>query len=504
MPLFRSARPGPQTDVDPHYWKLPTSYSTSKPKDKPTVIPHPSIFSNAAIPTVADTNDVESILIYPDASHAAVHLALLDCFRKLWQSAEALDVEVDLPPEYNEKQTSTTAAASGPVRLPETKRWDLLIRLAITRFGVWWSKIRLVFTHASAYANHAGSKAQIQLTEGYLPPLDVLLVWYALMLDSDAYATTCQAMEDEVPGISNLCFPWMAIRKSIDMETMTFHLSKSAQNLFSTLSGQSADILTYLEGPPAYSEEPSYSFPIDLFDEVKKHETFIEEAYCTLWIRSPALRGSLGRWGAEYVKFQLAGPASATSAMGFSWPPFGVRLFWRTHRLYPRLYAAFLRETGEYEEEGAGNTAKMDTPKKPKVSQEQPCGCWTCERIRDELPQFTHSPAPYTAGTSSSSHPSSSSTKQQLSSLPKDVLWQIQDDLGFYYAVKKARELGKELPRRPPTRAELEAERVAKERQDKVGYLPGINEYVEIQPDGTRKIRRAKYANAWKGLGWAT
>jgi hypothetical protein len=506
MPLFHRARlalagssssSGTQIDADPHDWDLPTSYSTSKSKGKQPVIPSPRIFSNATVPRCSDINDAESILQYPDPSHAAVHLALLECSRKLRLSASALEVDVDRPPEYNEKPISSTA--SGPIRLPESERWNLLIKLAITRFGVWWSKLHLVFTHASAYASHGRKKAEVQLNESYIPPLDVLLVWYAFMLHSDSYITACQNLEDEVPGVSNLCFPWMAIRAVIDMETMTFELPRSAQNLFSTLSGQSADILKYLEGPPAYSEEPSYPFPLDLFEEVKKHEPFIEDAHSLLWIRSPAISGSLERSAAEYVKHQLAGTGDAVPESNL---PFGVRLFWRTHQLYPRLYSAFLDEAEVERGSDTGEAVGKDAKGQGEASRKPPCCCWTCERIRDDVPEFIRTRV--LPSTSPSSSNTLATMKEQLSSLSSDELRQIQDDLGFYNAVEKARRRGKTLPTRPPTPAELEAEKTAKERQDRVGYLPGINEYVEVLPDGTRKIRRSKYANAWRGLSWAT
>ena len=503
MPFFHRARlalsgsSSTQIDTDPHDWDLPTSYSTSKSKGPQTVIPSPRIFSNAAIPPCTDISDAESILQYPDPSHAAVHLALLECFRELRLSASALDVKVDLPPEYNEKPISSTA--SGPVRLPESERWNLLIKLAITRFGVWWSKLHLVFTHASAYASQGRKKADVQLSEPYIPPLDVLLVWYAFMLHSDSYVTACQNLEDDVPGVSNLCFPWMAVRAAIDMETMTFELPRSAQNLFSTLSGQSADILTYLESPPAYSEEPAYPFPVDLFEEVKKHDPFIEDAHRLLWIRSPAISGSLERSAAEYVQYQLTGTSGTVPEAKL---PFGVRLFWRTHQLYPRMYAAFLRETEAEEGGDTGEAVGKDVKEKGEDSHEPPCRCWTCERIRDDMPDFIHTT--YLPSASPSNSTSSSTAKEQLSKLSSDKLRQIQDDLGFHNAAERARRLGKPLPTRPPTAAELEAEKTAKERQDRVGYLPGVNEYVEVLPDGTRKIRRSKYANPWKGLGWAT
>ncbi|KAM4056070.1 hypothetical protein HRG_002993 [Hirsutella rhossiliensis] len=227
MSLLRRAKlalSGKQAHVDPHCWRLPSSYSTTTKGRNPTVIPDPSIFANAHVPNHTVTGDEEALHLYPDTGHAALHLALLECFHKLRLSAREL-------------------------------AWTLLLRVAVDRFMAWWSSVDLVLQHASAYSHRAGPEAAVQLTKEYLPPLDVLLVWYAFMLNVDAYLAACRARERQVPGLQSLSFPWLAIRDAIDFDTMSFHLPRGAQTLFSTLSGQRADILTYLESPPAYSDK---------------------------------------------------------------------------------------------------------------------------------------------------------------------------------------------------------------------------------------------------------
>lgn len=497
MPLFdrlRGVIPGNQADVDPHSWKLPCSYSSCKPGGKATVIPDPSVFVNAFNPTDAEAGNTATILACPDISHAAVHLALLECFRNLRLDASILQVEVHGLPAYTEKPRDDVPS-TGTTRLPESQRWDLLIRLAISRFAVWWSNIDHVLVHISAYGHHAGDKVMVQLTKEYLPPLDVLLVWYAFMLDSDAYLAACRDHERRVPRLECLCFPWLAIRDVIDMDRFRFELPRTAQNLFSTLSAQSSDILTYLESPPAYTEGGALPFETDLFAEVKKQDNFIDEAHGLLWIRAPALTGSLMRASMAYSDYQLSSPDSDGMEV-----PLGIALFWRTHRLLPNHYHLFRQEIGSC---GRGSdskapisqsTASSSAMKDPHVVSEL-CQCWTCERIRDDVPTFAHTPTTLTA--SSSSAAPHASTHQQLSALSSEQVRDIQDDLGFYLAVEKARERGDPLPTRPPTAREKAAEEIARAKQKEVGYRPGLNEYLEILPDGTQKIRRKKYVNAW-------
>ncbi|RMJ00590.1 hypothetical protein CDV36_015857 [Fusarium kuroshium] len=499
MPLFNRLRgviSGHQADVDPHSWKLPSSYSSCKPGGKQTVIPEPSIFVNAFPPADAEVGNTATILACPDISHAAVHLALLECFRILRLEASALQVDVHGLPAYSEKPRDDVPS-TGTTRLPESQRWDLLIRLAVSRFAVWWTNIDHVLVHIAAYGHHAGDRVMVQLTKEYLPPLDVLLVWYAFMLNSDTYNTACRDHERQVARLEHLCFPWLAIRDAIDMDRFRFELPRTAQNLFTTLSAQSSDILTYLESPPAYTEGGTRSFEADLFAEVKKQENFIDEAHSLLWIRSPALAGSLMRASVEYSDYQLEGNSSGRNGVVV---PFGINLFWRTHRLLPNHYRLFRQEIANCSQSSEAKAPEFQNAPSSSATKDlqvvsELCQCWTCERIRDDVPTFTHTATTLTVSSSSTTPPSS--THQQLSALSSEQFRQIQDDLGFYLAAEKARGRGSLLPTRPPTAREKAAEATSRAKQKEVGYRPGLNEYLEILPDGTRKIRRQKHVNAW-------
>ncbi|KFX90733.1 hypothetical protein V490_06314 [Pseudogymnoascus sp. VKM F-3557] len=497
MPLFSRLRRGSsQADADPHSWNLLSSYSAPKPGGKQTVIPNPKIFANVFIPSEPQAGKVETILAYPQTSHTAVHLALLECFRNLRLSANALDVEVLQPPTYDQ------TPRPGSAQLPESQRWDLLIKLAVTRFAGWWSNIGSVMNHASVYSHHGSKEVAVQLAKDYLPPLDVLLVWYAFALDSEGYDDACRNHERDIPQLRKLCFPWPAIRDVIDMDKMQFSLPRAAQNLFSNLSGQSPDIIMYLESPPAYTVDRKLPFEANLFAEVKKHESFIDVSHELLWIRSPALQGTLVRASVEYLEFQLSGSAAGNEG-SMSHLSFGLSLLWRTHRLYPLQYEAFIKEVVNSQPASDSKSPKKNANSSLKNPDPdllaQQCRCWTCERIRDDLPTFTLAAPPYSSSPASSS---SNPRQQQQLSLSSDQVREIKDDLSFYHAVEGARRCKAPLPTRPPTAAEKEAERIAKEKQKEIGYMPGLNEYFEILPDGTRKIRRQKTVGTWGKGAW--
>jgi hypothetical protein len=419
-------------------------------------------------------------------SHLAVHLALLECFRNLRLStAEQFDIEIHKPPEYQEKQPDEAPAAT--TRLTESQRWDLLVRLAIDRFAAWWANIDSVLNHASSYAHRAGSRVPVQLTKNYLPPLDVLLVWYAFMLNGDAYSAMCYEREQQCPRISLLCFPWPAIRDAIDMHTMQYTISPAARRLFSTLSKQEADILQYLETPPAFTDPDAVPLGVDLSAEVNLVQHFVDESHALLWIRSPALQGTLTRATAEYFDFQLEGEAARITAQGNeSEVPFRIKLVWWTHRLFPRQYKWFLLEIGQSEEKyHHRHSTKQGLPGEDGDGESSSrntgdcCRCWICERIRDDVPSFSRPltlPSPPGSPSPSGSSPPPAEVPKYLKPLSKlssEQFREILHDVGFYNAVELARTEGRALPTRPPTAAEREAEKAAKKLQDEIGYRNG-------------------------------
>ena len=478
MSLFNRVRGHLSRDQtgDPHSWSLPNKYSISSSTSRATLIPNPAALRNAFVPD-ASTQPPQNALIYPDTSHAAVHLCLLECFRNLRRSAIELDIQSYKPPAYTEDAEAHHSLVEE--RLPESLHWDLLVRLAVTRFTTWWTSLPQVFSHATAYDHRAGSTAEVQLSLNYLPPLDVLLVWYSLMLEEEEYTRLCHQAVDT--RLSRLCFPWPAIRDAIDHETMTFTLPRPAEILFSTISEQSADILKYLDEPPAYAESSESPFAIDLVFQVHQQEAFIDASHDVLWIRSPALDGSLKRASAEYIRLQSSGQLSEYNLQQL---PYGVELIWRTHRLFPAQYVNYCHTTS-VEVAGEPHDLKVTSSSEtadssssgPPTSEYDACICWACERIRDAAPAWN-----YDKGTKLFD----SSIVESLSS---DRISQIKDDVGFYRTTEANRRQGLPLPTRPPTSAEKEAEKLEAKKKKDLGYLPGTNEYIEVLPNGKKKYR---------------
>jgi hypothetical protein len=483
---FRGHLSRDQLDQDPHAWPFLNRYSVSSAAAPAKPIPNPDALRNAFVPD-ASAEGPKDVLIYPDASHIVVHLCLLECFRNLRKSTVELDIQSFKPPAYSE-----APAPDGDhieESLPESLHWDLLIRLAVVRFTTWWHNLPQVFSHATAYDHRAGSKAEMQLSVNYLPPLDVLLIWYSLMLDEEEYSRLCHQTADT--RLSLLCFPWPAIRDAIDRETMTFRLTRPAEILFSTISEQSADIFQYLDQPPAYAESARSPFAIDLVSQVHLQEHFIDASHHAAWVQSPAMCGSLRRSCADYVRAHTAGRLGEYSLQQL---PYGVELVWRTHMLYPAQYLNYRQNSTEIREEPndlkavSSSDTGSSTSSSLQSKDDLNCICWVCERIRDDVPAWRYLKETKTFDPS------------HLAPLSNDQIAQIRDDVCFFRATESNRRHGIPLPTRPPTMAEREAERLEAKKKKETGYLAGPNECIEERPDGRKRFRIRSSFQAAYGL----
>ncbi|KAK2592311.1 hypothetical protein QQS21_010001 [Conoideocrella luteorostrata] len=482
MSFLRRVRPKARDLGDPHSWELPSSYSAAKPTQAQPHIPNPTVFESAFIPRELQPDGLLATWHYPNVSHSAVHLALLECFRNLRLSATALDLAI-----------SSASSGTGEVH-EECQNWNVLKKLAVTRFATWWSNIDRVLVHAKTYGHHAGDGATVQLQENYLPPLDVLLVWYTFMLDPISYRANCRDRESEIPELQKLCFPWPAILKAINLDTMQYSVNDSAKRLFKTLTGKPSDILTYLKESPAYVENEDGRMLSGLVAQLQQQQAFVEEAHALLWIRSPALSGSLTRAIEKYFKPEMQAVIRGNKLTHI---PFDLALIRRTHQLFPHQQEIFLHNIGEPKDKSELKQSANEEPKFAALpdyisSLNGDCFCWTCERIRDEVPGFTCRDVVS----------NDSRRENQISTLSPALVDQIIDDLGFYETVEKARRSGDPLPTRPPTIAEKEAAQAARVKQDQAGYLPGPHEYIKVLPDGTRVIRKQKNSMPWSGFAW--
>ena len=473
--------------TDPHDWKLPRHFPPAINIEDQPKIPDPAIFNDLLI---SQQGQVDSD---PTVSELAVHLCLLECFFKFKQSvlrSDHLDevLHIPPPPEYSddEKGKQEGLSASNDATWRRSRKWDIVLQLAVSRFQAWWQKIEGIMTHAAAYSRFRPRAGRIQLDKDYLPPLDVLMVWHSYVLGM----TFSVNPNESDRKLKVMDFPFRAIYDAVDREKFSYHLTKPAQNIFLVHLGQSADLLTDFSMPPAYSadstalpsytEQPTYRPTFDFTGAINTYEGLIDQAHSLLWIRSPALQGSLKR---ALQGYQNCGVASFED---LSDAPFDIALAWTTHRLNPSSYHPV-----------PPMSLKQDpamAPSSPIYSPYSPtCLCWTHEAIASTL-------------SSSSSIPSASGT---LSSTQIDTL---KTTLGYHLAVETARQTNHRLPVRWShwkTKRAREKEEKAKEWTMEFG----LHYHEEIVPakydrhgrmvrgEERRVVREKGYVSA-AGVGW--
>ena len=209
--------------TDPHEWKLPQHFPTaSSTADQPQV-PDVSVFK--------DLSAKDSI--HPTAGELAVHLCLLECFQRFKQDAirsASLDIafqgliytgkgQASWEDEEGGNGETSTHQNEDEAGDYERQKWSLVVSLAVARFEAWWRKIEGIIFHAVAYAPYPQSSRQASFTKDYLPPLDVLLVWYSSVLNSRDSDIECAHSGKQ--ELFSLALPWKAIHQAIDRETFT-------------------------------------------------------------------------------------------------------------------------------------------------------------------------------------------------------------------------------------------------------------------------------------------
>ncbi|EXJ58935.1 hypothetical protein A1O7_06366 [Cladophialophora yegresii CBS 114405] len=534
-------------DLGPHFWELSWTAPTSSKHPK-TVIPDPSTFRDSITPSLENAEQGSS-RAYPTPGHLAANLALIECFlnfKNAVTTTRNLDI-LDVPTYSNAQPPEKRATA--PEGAQATQRWNTVVRLAISRFHIWFENIESLLRHAAAYHRYGANSSahHAAITADYLPPLDVLMVWYAYMNHPSSYRDDNLAHSS--PKLLEIPMPWEAILAVIDLDTCTYRPPLAAQKLFTTTTTQSADILVYLRDPPPYSNlEPHMVFSVDLASAVHglfDGANFIPQMHALLWLRSPSLEGTLARALARYTALPEATGLRASTWFARVKADLALELVWRTHMLYPMAFAAYSNgvfgsdalvvmdgEEPDHEQPdlSSSSTEKLDLTQtwSEGNADSELCYCWTCERIRDEVPNYTYRPSSASTnmspnrGTPSSSRnpvfPRESADVDPLLCLTTDQISEIKADVAFHRHVEAFRQSnppGTPLPTRPLTAramARLKQEQDSKERAGRyygTGYKVEVIRPAVYDPSTGEllkkektKVTRAKNASAtgkWGG-----
>ncbi|KAE8398478.1 hypothetical protein BDV37DRAFT_276064 [Aspergillus pseudonomiae] len=426
-----------------HSWKISQTIPTpARSREEEIQIPDPAIFRGISIPpshtfSASDVSDIEKVdILYPSTNHLAMHLCLIECFYKLQNDVmHSKDLDAVIGPTASHpvsienpqgSKALPTAADAEMVRTSQMRKWELFVKAAVGRFNIWWQNVDKAIRHAKAYTTPGPAQQDTTtLSKNYLPPLDVLLVWYSYIIHP-SYPSDC-----------------------VEFGKQTAYM---LSNMFTTMSSQSVDLLSCLASPPPYTASVGAQCSVDLEHAVMMQDSFIHDTHQLLWLRSPACSGSLSRCVERYTKFLLLvqlHPDRRTSLT----PTWDIELALRTHQLYADNFHTFASrpssgdlsyekvprpsETKETMANNITDTTTADLWKKQFAEPYTCCLCWACECIKD-----AHGRSGMEASTEG---------------LSRERIKEIQKTLHFYASVERARESGQRLP----------ASRQAKKKEEK-------------------------------------
>lgn len=129
------------------------------------------------------------------------------------------------------------------------KRWALYVLRAVDRFEVWWHQFLCSQDPNShplvqqemvtpLFGDFPLLGSIMKWNTAILPPLDVLMVWHAFMLNPRDYLEDC--MKFSLPNVYATGMPWIAVNDAIDTQ-FNYRAPEAAQKTFANMTGRNWD-----------------------------------------------------------------------------------------------------------------------------------------------------------------------------------------------------------------------------------------------------------------------
>ncbi|KAM0260837.1 hypothetical protein ACHAPA_010052 [Fusarium lateritium] len=382
----------------------------SKPADFP-VIPNLNIFNFANVPnTKPSRKSSPPDLALPTLAECAAHLEFLETLFVLRQKvlvSKDLDDAFFIQPDREAKtgfQGDTKTLKDDELWEKRQVKWPKFVGFAAVRFLAWRERFN--------------KSTEVEITRDNLPPLDILMVWHSFLLNPRLFCVNCS---DE--PLFSVKFPWKHIHSAIDNGEWKFSLQPAAAANYEEASGFSPDLFDdmiswkdlkfqsrwgisqlelgggrWKELSDGRCEEYVNHFnrfdsklAEELRDAVIRQGSFVDKMNSFMWIRSPALEGTLQRGIARYLNFCKLLKMSKTTVV----PTLDIDLIWHTHQCTAKHYGQGMKVL-------AGKFVNHDdTIEKPQLGdgfaetrrlyrvyfgQEYcACGCWDCQALSTEL-----------------------------------------------------------------------------------------------------------------------
>lgn len=399
---------GPNRPNDPTGKPYKLAY---KAEDIPA-IPDPSVFNFQDNPNGSSTRSPSTPdLALPNLAECATHLEFLETLFVLRQKilvSKDLDEVMQTEPRREEKtgvQGDTKTFKDENLWGRRQIKWPLYVEFATIRFLAWregFNKSRTT-----------------EITQDNLPPLDVLMVWHSFLLNPRLFHNTCS---DE--PIFSVRFPWKLIHEAINSDEWSFTLGPGAAAHYKNSYGFAADLyddmaswktLTYDTRrevprmgiklslyPPKIYESPckEYATLFETFrttlagqlrDAVIRQASFVDKMNSYMWIRSPAIEGTIRRGVSRYVNFCKLIKMSKITVV----PTLDIDLVWHTHQCTAKYYGQAMKvlagkfvnhdDTIEKPQLGDGFAETRALYRVHFGQEYRACGCWDCQALLAEL-----------------------------------------------------------------------------------------------------------------------
>jgi hypothetical protein len=401
----------------------------------------------------------------PSISDCATHLELLETFFVLRQKV-LRTADLDAAFGIEEKHEVKTGRRGETKKMKDATlwnrrqaKWTKFVELATIRFLVWraacqkdWSPFRL-------------------------PPVDVLMVWHAFLLNPRLFATHCGK-----EMLYRVSFPWSLIHRYVDNNKWKFTLPDTAAETFETKTGLTSDLFGELarfkdekmerlgheslyeswanlelkkdlampewirkmrEDSEIYKHFSALSIvDIDLAtqlrDAVIRQGSFVEKMSNLMWIRSPALSGTLTRAVDRYGRFLHLMKLYPEQMLV---PTLDIDLAWHTHQCSAVGYRKGTQERAgrfvNHDDTIVDNKLTdgfKDTRRLYRVHfgrEYKVCGCWDCEALLSGVEEAMEA-------------------RKESGEVPDmaAVVRKVEDDVMYYRIVEVARRKKKPLPLR--------------------------------------------------------
>ncbi|KAG5800090.1 hypothetical protein H9Q69_000933 [Fusarium xylarioides] len=325
-----------------------TYYPSATDLSENPIIPSPDIFD--------ELNDSHKDNL-PTPVQCAVHLELLEAFHALRikiLDSKKLDKAFNLGEPTKKiyrrkyikglkKHVNEEVTLRNPSwEAKRDKKWTWYLAEAAQRFLVWAANFNACLTSTMGKEGVNDMKTGISMTDSsWLPPVDILMIWHAFLLNPSDYLDYCRNQNwDYLPRVN---FPWKLIHDSITSQGpirdawavtgKTWEVPEGKAVIPGTLLKsiiQQGNMKTHDIGKPYASR-----FIGKLVDNVERQRVFVEKMNAHLWIRSPALQGTLRRAVERYERYlRLFKLYPGTMLV----PALDIDLVWHTSQLSATAY----------------------------------------------------------------------------------------------------------------------------------------------------------------------